>query len=105
MFNPRLVGVPCDQAEIAIVTQIKAMGSYKVRILKQNFNLMSSGNSHHVKPDLCMLATQLGPFNVTLIQANHTSAFGQKESVNFTMISTSMSIGCRIEASQMCVQF
>ncbi|KAI9544545.1 hypothetical protein NQZ68_001418 [Dissostichus eleginoides] len=34
-----------------------------------------------------------------LIQANHTSAVGQVESVNFTMIPTAMSMGCHIEGS------
>uniref|UniRef100_A0A3Q1GDX7 Immunoglobulin V-set domain-containing protein n=1 Tax=Acanthochromis polyacanthus TaxID=80966 RepID=A0A3Q1GDX7_9TELE len=63
-----LVGVPCDQVNMAIVTQIKAMGSYK-----------------------------LGPVTPTLIQANHTSAVGQTERVNFTMMSTSISLGCLIQ--------
>uniref|UniRef100_A0A3B5AU99 Uncharacterized protein n=1 Tax=Stegastes partitus TaxID=144197 RepID=A0A3B5AU99_9TELE len=66
----RLVGIPCDQVNTAIVTQIKAMGSYK-----------------------------LGPVTPTLIQANHTSAVGQVESVNFTMTSTSVSLGCHIQGS------
>ncbi|KAL3055341.1 hypothetical protein OYC64_018096 [Pagothenia borchgrevinki] len=65
-----LLAVPCDQVNMALVTQIKAMGSYK----------LSS-----VTPDL--------------IQANHTSAVGQVESVNFTMISTAMSMGCHVEGS------
>uniref|UniRef100_A0A669CUX6 Uncharacterized protein n=1 Tax=Oreochromis niloticus TaxID=8128 RepID=A0A669CUX6_ORENI len=65
-----LLGVPCDKVSLAIVTQIKAMGSYK-----------------------------LGPVTPFLIQANHASALGQVESVNFTMISTSMSLGCHVEGS------
>ncbi|KAG8014244.1 hypothetical protein GBF38_016668 [Nibea albiflora] len=65
-----LMGVPCDQVNMAIVTQIKAMGSYK-----------------------------LGPVTPTVIQANHTSAVGQIESVNFTMMGTSMSMGCHVEGS------
>ncbi|TKS79682.1 hypothetical protein D9C73_014088 [Collichthys lucidus] len=65
-----LLGVPCDQVNMAIVTQIKAMGSYK-----------------------------LGPVTPTGIQANHTSAVGQIESVNFTMTATSMSLGCHVDGS------
>uniref|UniRef100_A0AAQ5YQJ1 Uncharacterized protein n=1 Tax=Amphiprion ocellaris TaxID=80972 RepID=A0AAQ5YQJ1_AMPOC len=65
-----LVGVPCDQANMALVTQMKAMGSYK-----------------------------LGPVTPALIQANHTSAVGQIEGVNFTMMPISMSLGCHIEGS------
>ncbi|XP_077470504.1 uncharacterized protein LOC144085286 [Stigmatopora argus] len=63
-----LLGVPCSQANVAIVTQIKAMGSYK-----------------------------LGPVTPVLIQANHTSALGQVESVNFTILAASMSMGCRVD--------
>ncbi|KAK9538624.1 hypothetical protein VZT92_003785 [Zoarces viviparus] len=65
-----LFGVPCEQVSMAIVTQMKAMGSYK-----------------------------LGPVTAALIQANHTSAVGQIESVNFTIISTAMSTGCHVEGS------
>lgn len=36
VFIPRLVGVPCDNVQMAIVTQMKAMGSYKVRNCKRN---------------------------------------------------------------------
>ncbi|KAM7400432.1 hypothetical protein PAMA_004900 [Pampus argenteus] len=63
-----LLGLPCDQVNIAIVTQIKAMGSYK-----------------------------LGPVTPDVIQANHTSAVGQTESVNFTMISMAMGQGCHLD--------
>ncbi|TNN67479.1 hypothetical protein EYF80_022285 [Liparis tanakae] len=63
-----LLGVPCDQVNMAIVTQVKAMGSYK-----------------------------LGPVTAALIQANHTSSVGQIESVNFTMMATAMSMGCHVE--------
>ncbi|KAI3374844.1 hypothetical protein L3Q82_021387 [Scortum barcoo] len=65
-----LFGIPCNQVNMAIVTQIKAMGSYK-----------------------------LGSVTPTLIQANHTSAVGQIEGVNFTMTGTSMSMGCHVEGS------
>ncbi|KAG7229243.1 hypothetical protein INR49_012900 [Caranx melampygus] len=57
---------------MAIVTQIKAMGSYK-----------------------------LGPVSELLIQANHTSSVGQIESVNFTMSGISMGMGCHIQGSSM----
>ncbi|KAM8726881.1 uncharacterized protein AB9X84_000786 [Acanthopagrus schlegelii] len=67
-----LVGVPCDQVKTAILTQIKAMGSYK---------LISAASG--------------------VIQANHTSAIGQIEAVNFTVIDTAMSLGCHIEGSSM----
>eukprot|EP00064_Thunnus_orientalis_P014311 superscaffoldBa00002466_g14353 len=65
-----LLGIPCDEVHVAIVTQIKAMGSYK-----------------------------LGPVTSGLIQASHTSAVDQIESVNFTMVSTSMGMGCHAEGS------
>ncbi|GAA6234117.1 uncharacterized protein LOC101160024 [Lates japonicus] len=65
-----LLAVPCDQVNMAIVTQIKAMGSYK-----------------------------LGSATPSLIQANHTSAVGQIENVNFTMNGTSMGLGCHVEGS------
>ncbi|KAM8850881.1 uncharacterized protein AB9W97_021861 [Spinachia spinachia] len=65
-----LFGLPCDQVNVAIVTQLKAMGSYK-----------------------------LGPVTAAAIQANHTSAVGQTESVNFRMASTAMSLGCHVEGS------
>ncbi|XP_077414429.1 uncharacterized protein LOC144044094 [Vanacampus margaritifer] len=65
-----LLGVPCSKVNVAIVTQIKAMGSYK-----------------------------LGPVTPLLIQANHTSAVGQVESVNFTVSSTAMSLGCRVDGA------
>lgn len=60
-----MFGVPCDQVNMAIVSQVKAMGSYK-----------------------------LGPVTAALIQANHTSSVGQIESVNFTVMPTAMSMGC-----------
>uniref|UniRef100_A0A3B4YG02 Immunoglobulin C1-set domain-containing protein n=1 Tax=Seriola lalandi dorsalis TaxID=1841481 RepID=A0A3B4YG02_SERLL len=65
-----LLAVPCDQVNMAIVTQIKAMGSYK-----------------------------LGPVTPLLIQANHTSAVGQVENVNFTMSAISMGLGCHVQGS------
>ncbi|KAM9718768.1 uncharacterized protein ACNS7B_019864 [Menidia menidia] len=65
-----LIGVPCDQVTTAIVTQIKAMGSYN-----------------------------LGSVTPTVIQANHTSGIGQIESVNFTMTPTSMVLGCHVQGS------
>lgn len=36
VFIPRLLGVPCDTVQMAIVTQIKAMGSYKVTQCERN---------------------------------------------------------------------
>ncbi|KAJ0058882.1 hypothetical protein NL108_001118 [Boleophthalmus pectinirostris] len=68
-----LLGLPCDRVAYAIVTQIKAMGSYKAS------NIKSPG----------------------LIQANHTSGSGQYESVNFTIIGTSLGMGCHVEGSSM----
>ncbi|CAL1580269.1 unnamed protein product [Knipowitschia caucasica] len=68
-----LLGVPCERVSFAITTQIKAMASYKL----------------------------VGPATASLIQANHTSGSGQYESVNFTMIGTSMGMGCHIEGSSM----
>ncbi|KAF1383724.1 hypothetical protein PFLUV_G00134810 [Perca fluviatilis] len=65
-----LFGFPCDKVSMAILTQIKAMGSYK-----------------------------LGPVTSALIQANHTSAIGQIETVNFTMISTASGQGCHVDGS------
>ncbi|CAK6974675.1 hypothetical protein L3Q82_021387 [Scomber scombrus] len=65
-----LLGIPCDEVNIAIVTQLKAMGSYK-----------------------------LGSVTAALIQATHNSAVGQVESVNFTMIPTAMGLGCHVEGS------
>ncbi|KAL7385888.1 hypothetical protein ABVT39_001558 [Epinephelus coioides] len=65
-----LLGLSCDRVNMAIVTQIKAMGSYK-----------------------------LGSVTPSLVQANHTSAVGQIESVNFTMIPTVMSMGCHLEGT------
>ncbi|XP_077954804.1 uncharacterized protein LOC144405462 [Gasterosteus aculeatus] len=65
-----LFGLQCDQVNMAIVTQMKAMGSYK-----------------------------LGPVTAASIQANHTSGVGQIESVNFSMVSTAMSLGCHVEGS------
>ncbi|KAM6990076.1 uncharacterized protein LKV04_009649 [Tautogolabrus adspersus] len=65
-----LLGLPCDQVSMALLTQIKAMGSYK-----------------------------LGPVTAALIQANHTSAVGQIEGVNFTMMGTAMGLGCHVEGS------
>ncbi|CAG07102.1 unnamed protein product [Tetraodon nigroviridis] len=67
-----LVGVPCPQVQTAIVSQIKAMGSY-----------------------------QLGPVTPTSVQANHTSAVGQMEAVNFTIIPTTTAAGCHIQGSSM----
>lgn len=107
---PRLFGVPCDRVNMAIVTQIKAMGSYKVRNL--NRNLVSHGcgcfGDCHVtiintdlQNALFVVLIQLGPVTPALIQANHTSAVGQIEGVNFTMIGTSMALGCHVEVSQM----
>lgn len=61
---------------------------------------MYSGDGHHVNADLDVFVIQLGPVTASVIQANHTSAVGQVEGVNFTMLATSMSLGCRIEVSQ-----
>ncbi|KAK7945477.1 hypothetical protein WMY93_001205 [Mugilogobius chulae] len=68
-----LIGVPCDRVTYAIVTQIKAMGSYKL----------------------------LSPPTASLIEANHTSGSGQYESVNFTMVGTSVGMGCHVEGLSM----
>ncbi|MEQ2298668.1 hypothetical protein AMECASPLE_007598 [Ameca splendens] len=65
-----LLGIPCEQVNVAIVTQIKDMASYKL--------------------------VSLAP---KLIQANHTSGFGQLERVNFTMIPTSMILGCHLQGT------
>uniref|UniRef100_A0A674NIK2 Uncharacterized protein n=1 Tax=Takifugu rubripes TaxID=31033 RepID=A0A674NIK2_TAKRU len=43
--------------------------------------------------------TQLGPVTPTCIQANHTSAVGQMEAVNFTIIPTTMATGCHVQGS------
>ncbi|KAM4728892.1 uncharacterized protein FYW61_011716 [Anableps anableps] len=65
-----LLGIPCDQVNVAIVTQIKAMASYKlVSVIPK------------------------------LIQANHTSGFDQLERVNFTMVPTSMILGCHVQGT------
>ena len=48
---------------------------------------------------LFVVLLQLGPVTPALVQANHTSAVGQIESVNFTMIGTAMSLGCHVEVS------
>lgn len=42
---------------------------------------------------------QLGPVTPYLIQAKHTSAIGQIESVNFTIKPAFMDQGCHVEAS------
>uniref|UniRef100_A0A8C5NFC0 Uncharacterized protein n=1 Tax=Gouania willdenowi TaxID=441366 RepID=A0A8C5NFC0_GOUWI len=42
---------------------------------------------------------QLGSVSPLLVQANHTSALGHIENVNFTMSPTSMSMGCHVEGS------
>lgn len=98
---PRLLGVPCDKVSLAIVTQIKAMGSYKVRRLLKYFVPFVGWNKYLYIKKIPKHSTefpfQLGPVTPFLIQANHTSALGQVESVNFTMISTSMSLGCHVE--------
>ncbi|KAK2822556.1 hypothetical protein Q5P01_022621 [Channa striata] len=65
-----IVGLPCDQVNTAIVTQIKTMGSYR-----------------------------LGPVTPSLVQSKHTSAPGQMESVNFTMSPTFRNLGCHLEGS------
>uniref|UniRef100_A0A4W6BVZ4 Uncharacterized protein n=1 Tax=Lates calcarifer TaxID=8187 RepID=A0A4W6BVZ4_LATCA len=44
---------------------------------------------------------QLGSATPSLIQANHTSAVGQIENVNFTMNGTSMGLGCNVKGSSM----
>ncbi|KAF0046823.1 hypothetical protein F2P81_000456 [Scophthalmus maximus] len=67
-----LLALPCSQVKMAIVTQIKTMESYK-----------------------------LGPVGPVLIQANHTSAVGQTEHVNFTMLPTAMDQACHVEGSSM----
>uniref|UniRef100_A0A3P9IZK1 Uncharacterized protein n=1 Tax=Oryzias latipes TaxID=8090 RepID=A0A3P9IZK1_ORYLA len=65
-----LIGVPCTEVNSAIVTQIKAMGSYT-----------------------------LGSVTSAAIQANHTSGVGQIESVNFTMTPTSVILGCYVQGT------
>uniref|UniRef100_A0A3B4B3C1 Uncharacterized protein n=1 Tax=Periophthalmus magnuspinnatus TaxID=409849 RepID=A0A3B4B3C1_9GOBI len=42
----------------------------------------------------------LSPAVPGLIQANHTSGSGQFESVNFTIIGTSMGMGCHVEVGE-----
>ncbi|KAF7660017.1 hypothetical protein LDENG_00289950 [Lucifuga dentata] len=44
---------------------------------------------------LCILI-QLGTVTPALIQANHTSMVGQIETINFTMMDTSMGLGCHV---------
>lgn len=46
---------------------------------------------------------QLGPVTPTSVQANHTSAVGQVESVNFTIIPTAMADGCHIQVTHRCL--
>uniref|UniRef100_A0A3B3DAR3 Uncharacterized protein n=1 Tax=Oryzias melastigma TaxID=30732 RepID=A0A3B3DAR3_ORYME len=65
-----LIGVPCTEVNSAIVTQIKAMGSYT-----------------------------LGSVTSMAVQANHTSGVGQIESVNFTMAPTSVILGCHVQGT------
>ncbi|CAJ1072514.1 hypothetical protein L3Q82_021387 [Xyrichtys novacula] len=65
-----LLGLPCERVSMAILTQIKAMGSYK-----------------------------LVSVAAALIQANHTSAVGQIENVNITFAGTAMSMGCHVEGT------
>lgn len=95
LFSPflgRLVGLPCPQVETAIVSQIKAMGSYKVSILHREVIGYILGEFH-----VFVFSAQLGPVTLTSVQANHTSAVGQMESVNFTIIPTSMAAGCHVQ--------
>lgn len=55
---------------------------------------------HAVNTDVFVIIIQLGAVTPTLIQANHTSGVGQIEAVNFTLIPTSMCLGCHVEVSQ-----
>lgn len=99
---PRLLGIPCDQVSMAIVSQIKSMGSYKVK--KQTKTHTFYINIMFILVAAARLflqnaysAFQLGPVAPYLIQANHTSSLGQVESVNFTITSIAMSMGCHVE--------
>lgn len=90
----RLVGVACPQVQTAIVSQMKAMGSYKV-------SSSPGGDWVHFggcrEPRVFVFFTQLGPVTPTSVQANHTSAVGQVEAVNFTIIPTTMAAGCHVQ--------
>uniref|UniRef100_A0A7N6AE86 Uncharacterized protein n=1 Tax=Anabas testudineus TaxID=64144 RepID=A0A7N6AE86_ANATE len=46
-----------------------------------------------------LISFQLGPVTSSLIQAKHTSAVGQSESVNFTLRATFTGHGCHVEGS------
>lgn len=91
----RLLGISCDQVNVAIVSQIKAMASYKVRQRLSIFTIYLPEAQHHLNFSIFVL--QLVSVTPKLIQANHTSGFGQLERVNFTMISTSMILGCHVQ--------
>lgn len=61
----------------------------------------------HCESNLCAFLTQLGPVTLASVQANHTSAVGQVEAINFTIVNTTMSTGCHIQVrksqvSQVC---
>lgn len=63
---------------------------------------ISSGGSRLTvsSEDDLVLLIQIVSDAPDLIQANHTSAVGQSESVNFTITPTSLALGCHIEVSQ-----
>uniref|UniRef100_A0A3P9KBX0 Uncharacterized protein n=1 Tax=Oryzias latipes TaxID=8090 RepID=A0A3P9KBX0_ORYLA len=65
-----LLGVPCDQVNVALVSGLKGKQSYK-----------------------------LGPVTPAQILANHTSAVGQVEYLNFTLAPTAMTMGCHVAGS------
>lgn len=98
-FNFRLIGVPCTEVNSAIVTQIKAMGSYTVRKHRQKLFVSLYINSCHGNVAFSAIAFQLGSVTSAAIQANHTSGVGQIESVNFTMTPTSVILGCHVQVS------
>lgn len=99
-FVVRLVGVPCPQVKTAIVSQIKIMGSYKVSIFAQTCAVLGPPPGSAVNLTLFVFSIQLGPVTPTSVQANHTSAVGQVESVNFTVIPTTMTDGCHVQVTQ-----
>uniref|UniRef100_A0A3B3DCE9 Uncharacterized protein n=1 Tax=Oryzias melastigma TaxID=30732 RepID=A0A3B3DCE9_ORYME len=65
-----LLGVPCGDVNVALVSGLKGKQSYK-----------------------------LGVVTPAQILANHTSAVGQVENLNFTLAPTAMTTGCHVAAS------
>lgn len=59
------------------------------------FTIYLPAAQHHL--NFSIFVFQLVSVTPKLIQANHTSGFGQLERVNFTMIPSSMILGCHVQ--------